>query len=260
MAKARPDIVSVCTPDATHEAVLGDVLSGDGVRAVLAEKPLALSLEGAQRAVAAARSRGVVLAVNYSRRYSRRLGDVKALIESGKLGAIQKVAGLYTKGVMHNGSHWFDLARWLVGEVRAVRGFDGGDGAVDDPTLDAWLRFDNGATGFLQGCSADAYAVFEMDILGTLGRVRIVDLGHRIELSHVAPSPRYSGYDALHGDAPLEGDLEDTMVRAVEDLVACVREGREPLCRGEDGVAALRIASALIESAREAREIVLEAA
>lgn len=259
MAEARPEIVSVCTPDATHQAVLAEVLGADGVRAVLAEKPLALRPEDAMGVVESARRRGVVLAVNYSRRYSRRLDEVRDAVRSGRLGTIQKVAGLYTKGVTHNGSHWFDLLRFLVGEVRAVRGFANGKSDSDDPTLDAWLRLDDGATAFLQGCSADAYAVFEMDIVGTLGRVRIVDSGHRIETSHVAPSPRYTGYSALHESAPVEGDLDETMPRAVEDLVASLRDGREPRCRGEDGVAALRVASALIESAAHGREVSLEA-
>jgi predicted dehydrogenase len=64
----------------------------------------------------------------------------------------------------------------------------------------------------------------------------------------------------LHEEAPLEGDLEDTMVHAVEDLVACIGEGRAPLCGGNDGLAALRIAAAVIESARQGREMALETA
>lgn len=259
MTQHRPDIVSVCTPDSTHEAVLERVLLADGVRAVLAEKPLALRPEEAQRLVDLARKRGVTLAVNYSRRYSSSLIELRGTIHSGKLGTIQKVAGLYTKGVLHNGSHWFDLARWLIGEVRAVRGFRNGDTTLDDPAPDAWLRFDNGATGYLHGCSAEAYTVFEMDIVGTLGRVRLVDSGHRVETYHVAPSLRYSGYYALHQTGEVDGELGSTMSRAVEDIVECIRERREPRCTGDDGVAALRIATAVLRSSQRECEAALEA-
>lgn len=258
LEQQRPDFVSVCTPDATHEAVLRSVLGAPATRAVLAEKPLALRVDQAQHLTDLARDRGVVLAVNYSRRYSGTYAEVAALIRSGKIGSIQKVVGLYTKGVMHNGSHWFDLARWMIGEVRAVRGFSGEHASGEDPTLDAWLAFDNGATGFLHGCSADAYAVFEMDIVGTQGRVRFVDSGHRIETFRVAPSPRYSGYDALHESAERDGELEHTLLGAVEDVVGCLTHGREPRCTGRDGVAALRIASAVMRSAQSGSEVRLE--
>jgi len=48
LAEQNPDIVSVCTPDATHADILYTVLKTTGVRAVLAEKPLALDVRQAR--------------------------------------------------------------------------------------------------------------------------------------------------------------------------------------------------------------------
>ena len=61
LARERPELVSVCTPDATHPDLIRLALSNPGVRAVLAEKPLALDLEAAQELTRLARDRGVLL-------------------------------------------------------------------------------------------------------------------------------------------------------------------------------------------------------
>jgi len=255
LAEQSPDIVSICTPDATHADILLAILQTTGVRAVLAEKPLALEVHQAENLVRLAQERDVLLAVNYSRRYSKGHSRIRQVIRSGGIGDIQKISGLYTKGVLHNGSHWFDLARWLIGEVRKVQGLNAGREPGADPTLDAWLMFDNGTTGFLQGCRAEAFSVFEMDIVGTQGRVRLVDSGHRIELFRVTESPYYSGYSSLHKSHEQDGVLDNTLLHAVEDLVSCLEQGGQPRCSGMDGLAALRIASAVVSSAQDGVQI-----
>ncbi|HLY10848.1 MAG TPA: Gfo/Idh/MocA family oxidoreductase, partial [Planctomycetota bacterium] len=201
-----------------------------------------------------AASRNIALAVNYLRRYSESHVRIRDWIRSGRIGAIQKVAGLYTKGVFHNGTHWFDLARWMIGEIAQVKALSA-PASETDPTLDAGLLFDNGARGVLQGCDADAFSVFEMDIIGTLGRVRLVDSGHRVETYQAAESPYYSGYLALRKEEDRVGDLGSTGLRALEDLVQSLEQRVPPRCSGADGLAALRIASAVVRSAAEGTEI-----
>jgi predicted dehydrogenase len=250
LAQTSPEIISVCTPDHTHAEILDAILNSATVRAVLVEKPLALDPESAAHLARLASERGILVAVNYSRRYSLGHARIRDMIAAGGIGRVQRVAGFYTKGVYHNGSHWFDLARMLVGEVERVHGFAVDEDVGRDPTLDAWLRFDSGASGFLQGCRADAFSVFEMDIVGTEGRVRFVDSGHRIEQFQVADSAYYSGYRELQKGKEQEGGLENTLVNAVEDLVQCLDHGGRPQCSAADGVAALAIAAAVVQSAR----------
>jgi predicted dehydrogenase len=256
--RVRPDIVSICTPDASHAPVLDQVLACRSVRGVLAEKPLAQNVSEAERLVRVARDRGIVLAVNYVRRYSPGHVWLEQAIGSGELGVIQKVLGLYTKGVLHNGTHWFDLARWLVGEISAVQAFAGADARDgEDPTLDVRLEFEGGAAGALQGCSAESFTVFEMDVVGTRGRARLVDSGHRIQMYGVGDSPHYSGYRSLLPAAEHDGGLREALPLAVRDLVECVARQQRPRCSGEDGVSALRIASAAIASAVAGRRMTL---
>lgn len=260
LAEQQPDLVSVCTPDATHYDILRVVLAAPSVRGILAEKPLALSVEQAEEVARLAEERGVVLAVNYVRRYAASHRNLRAFLASGGIGDIQTVAGYYTKGTLHNASHWFDLARFLVGEIARVWGRDVLHEGGDDPTLDAFMEFDSGAGFHLLGCRSDAYAISELDLVGTLGRVQLLDSGHVFATYAVADSARYSGYRALVPVDGLAGGLEDVLLKAVEDLARAVDEHRQPLCTAADGIAAMKIALAVRESARSGAVVELRSA
>jgi predicted dehydrogenase len=250
LAKQRPDIVSICTPDSTHADLIRLAIETPGVRAILTEKPLALGLKDAHNIVQSAAERGIVLAVNYSRRYMDSHIRLRDLLHSGTIGTIQTVGGYYTKGTRHNGTHWFDLLRYLVGEVTEVWGFDARQEGGDDPTLDAFLKLACGASAHLHGCDAASFSVFEMDVIGTCGRVRVIESGHTLEVYQVVDSPLCTGYRDLALQSRLEGGLGDLLLHAVEDLVRCLKDGGTPRCSGTDGIRALEIALAACESAR----------
>lgn len=243
LAREAPELVSVATPDATHAELVGLCLRAPGVRGVLAEKPLALDAGAARELVAHG---GPALAVNYSRRFAP---SFEALHEGLGIGALQHVSGVYVKGLAHNGTHWLDLARMLVGEPLAVRGRDRLSEAGPDPTLDAELLLPGGVHAVLTGLQTRCHTAFEMDLIGCEGRVRITDSGHVIERWRVGDDPRHPGYRVLRPEGRIDGVLRDVTLRAVEDLVRCVRTGVAPACGGDDGVAALELAAAITASA-----------
>ena len=241
LQRARPALVSVCTPDETHAAVLEQVLVAPGVRAVLAEKPLARTVAEAERIVALARERGVLLLVNYSRRFHPAYRQLRKELAAGAIGEVTLVSGFYSKGILHNGSHWFDLARWLVGEAQVVYAAHAHDECPGDPTLHVDLAFASGARGRLNGMRQSAYAIFELDLLGTRGRVRLLG-GPRFEWSIARDSERYAGFrhlQPLRVDAPAP---ESAIVAAVDHAIRCLNHEEHPWCGGADGVAAMRLA------------------
>jgi predicted dehydrogenase len=257
--RAEPEIVSICTPDPTHYALVKVALNAPSVRAVLAEKPLAMTSEEAGELVRLAEARGVILAVNYSRRHSIGHRELTDRLRGGEWGSVMTVGGYYTKGTLHNGTHWFDLARMLVGEVASVTGFDMLREEGVDPTYDAVLRFENGAGGHLQSFSAAAGTLFEMDILGTKGRVRVIEPSGRFATSRIVESKTFAGYRVFEDEEVLPARNSNEILHAIEDLVDCVQSGRAPRCAGSDGVAAVRIGEAVRESVRSGCMIQLKA-
>lgn len=249
LQNTQPEIVSVCTSDESHASVLNEVLQYPGVRAIVAEKPLSKNADEALAIVKLAKEKGVVLAVNYSRRFAQSHREVRRRIVAGDLGSIRSVHGFYCKGIAHNGTHWFDLARWLVGEIVAVQAWPNSQADVgEDPTCDVRVEFEGGASGLLKGVDEAHFTLFEMDIVGTAGRVRLSDSGLTVEWSLVGPSSRYSGYRVLKALGESPAGFRDVALDMVKDVVAATIGGRIPACNGADGVAALAIADAARKS------------
>ncbi len=249
----RPEVVSVASPDATHADLLEQVLAGPSVRAVLAEKPLAVDVDRAESMVRMAEERGIVLAVNYSRRYTPSHRALAAWLESAPIGTIRRVDGVYVRGIKHNGTHWLDLARWLAGEITEIRGHGAVEPEASDATIDAELRFASGAIGSLRGVRDVSYSLFEIDLIGSNGRVRLTESGRHFEAWTAVPSRSFPGFAELAPIGCPAGDLTDLLGHAVRDLLAALTTGRAPAGTGTDAVAALRLASEALASA-EAEE------
>ena len=92
-----------------------------------------------------------------------------------------------------------------------------------------------------------------MDLIGTSGRVRVADSGHELVRWRVGDDPRHPGYRVLRPAGGTTAALRDAALHAVADLAASVRDGRDPLCTGEDGAAALELAEAIRASVRRPR-------
>lgn len=247
---AAPEIVSLCSPDATHAEILDRVLETPSVRAVLAEKPLALDVAEAEALVTKAERKGIVLAVNYVRRFAPSHQQLRRWLAGEPIGKIELVRGCYVRGLKHNGTHWFDLARFLVGEVIGVRGFGVVAEALLDATIDVEMEFETGARGLLHGLRDVPYSLFEMDLIGRAGRVRVVDSGQRIEAFAAAPSRKFPGFRELIPAPGPSGGLGDLLMHAASDLVEALATGRAPACTGVDAVTALALADQAILDAR----------
>ena len=244
------DLLSVCTPTELHCSM---VLEGAraGVKAIFCEKPLAATVEQGVAMVEACRSAGVVLAVNHTRRWESIYLEAKRLLNDGVIGRIESVAGYYPGKVFTMGTHLFDLMRYFAGEVESVSGREISP-AESEPNVCGHLQFQAGAHGAILSGRDRANHIFELDLLGSRGRLRLSGDGTQLEIFRFEESPRYSRYRELVSTSFDSGGIqkENRLIEAVNDLVGCMHTGGTPACCGEDGLAALEIACALLESAR----------
>lgn len=259
LAAVQPEVVSLCTPDDTHAAILAEVLLSPGLRGVLAEKPLALEVAAASQLVATAAQRGVVLAVNYSRRYAPSQQALARRLAAGALGRINSVSGCYSKGIRHNGTHWFDWLRLLLGAAAdgpaEVMAYPGGEDFGDDPSPQLMIHFASGLVAQLQAANHSAYSLFEIALSGDAGRLRIDQSGHRACWQPVIDSPLYAGYRTLADGSPEDTLMSNLLLHAVADLLAAIRDARPPACSGADALAALRLADAACRSLASGRPV-----
>lgn len=241
LAAERPAIVSICTPTNRHVATLEAALACPSVRAVVLEKPVAGDLADADRALAAAARSDAVVAVAHARRFVPAYQAWARRVRDGALGTVQDVRVLYTNGVVNNGTHAFDILRMFFGDPRRIEPDGASGGAGTDPTLGAVVHYD-GFDARLVPLDADAANVFEVDIVGTEGRLRFADVGHVSEYTPVEDTRPAHGFRQLSRPSTESTGLSRAMHHVVADVLDAVATKRPPACTLADGRAALALA------------------
>jgi len=252
----KPDLVSICTWANSHY-LLAKAAAASGVKGIFIEKPLATNLVQADDLVRLCRSKKITLAVNHTRRWDEGHQKIKRLIESGSLGTIKQVSCYYTAGIANTGSHLLDLLLWFFGEADWISANEQLT-TEKDPTLTGFIHFKNGVTASLQGLDVKDYLIFEIDIYGSKGRIRIQDSGFSHSRWKIISSPYFSGYKELR---PITTNLplmhNRMMLNAMRDFISAVKNKKDPLSTGEDGRNALEAIAALKVSRRTGRRITL---
>ncbi|NTA39287.1 Gfo/Idh/MocA family oxidoreductase [Agrobacterium salinitolerans] len=178
------DAVIIATPARFHTNIL--VQAAEAGKAIFCEKPMALTLEDADRGIAAAKAAGVPLQVGFNRRWDQAFFEGRAAIDAGKIGAVQLIRSLTRDPGPFGGDpdriplwtifyetliHDFDTLLWLNPGAKPVEVFAMADALVrpdarDKGFLDTAvvnIRFDNGSIAVAE---ANFSAMYGYDIRG----------------------------------------------------------------------------------------------
>jgi myo-inositol 2-dehydrogenase / D-chiro-inositol 1-dehydrogenase len=243
---------------------------------VFCEKPIALSLTDADRAIDAARAAGVVLQVGFNRRFAPDWRAARALLDAGQIGTPRLLRSLtrdpggfdparvapntiFLETLIHD----FDTLRFLNPGAEAVEVYAIADALVEPDWRDRGLldtamvtvRFDNGAVGIAEACFEAAYGYdVRGEVFGPGGMATLGD-GRRTTMTFSGASGRIT--ETVRGDQELFTGAYTAELAAFADAV---RTGTPPPVTGEDARAALAIALAAAESVRAGRPVRIEAA
>ena len=219
----KPDIVILATPPSTHEKLLKTVLQS-APPAIVCEKPLSDSTESAWRMLEMTKGTGSIVVVNYQRRFFPLYQQARRRIQDGELGDVQEMRGVYSKGLLNNGSHLIDATHLLTNSEAVY-------------TEGNAIRYASGAVATLIAVP-DTVEQHDLTLQGTKGSLFITDFGYRFEWS--------SG----EVQTDKRGMPEPTIAHVVECL-----DGGTPLCTVLDGYKAVSVVDALLHSAKEGRRI-----
>jgi len=247
----KPDLVSVCTLPQLHYEMISKAAES-GVKGIFCEKPISTNLEDARKIIEVCKKNNVVLQINHQRRFDPLMNEIKKVIESGILGNIVHTTFYYTAGIYNTGTHMIDLLRfffgdmeWVVGEKSKVISFN-----PNDPNIDGTIRFQNGTIASIKALDVRDFLIFEQDIIGTKGRLRILDSGNVVEYYTISDSKYYSEYKELQKqDLPFEiPEKRELWINGVEHIIECIESKIMPRSSGLDGFRALEAILTLIES------------
>ena len=115
--EVQPELVVVASTAPSHENIVCHATS-QGARAILCEKPMSVSLASCDRMIAACKTAGTHLAINHQMRFMEQYTWAKAVTSAsafGGLSSVSVVAGNF--GMAMNGSHYFEMFRYMTDEV-----------------------------------------------------------------------------------------------------------------------------------------------
>lgn len=257
LSRERLDIVSVCTLSDAHRELVEHAAAAKA-KAIFCEKPIAETLTDADQMVRVCEQAGVLLVVDHQRRFDSFHQKAAAFVRQGGLGDVQQATAYYTAGLANTGTHLLDLLRFFLGDAEWVQALPNRSPSpnLQDPNLDGWIQFRSGARAALQACDVAAYTIFELNLLGTRGRLRLINHGFDAQFEQVEDSRRFAGYRELFPAAPPvdSGGPREYMLQAVAHIVDCLNTGKPLVSTGQDGRAALELICALHQSAEAGGE------
>jgi len=249
--EVQPDIVSVATqPEQRAEIV--EYAATHGVRAIYAEKAMAASMAEADTMVEVCESNGVHFNLGTNRRWDPGYDAMKAVIDSGELGALRSLI-IYDTGTLFNGaSHAFDLvirlnsdvpATWVQGHLQDGDDAVQGDRLVLDPVGHGMIQFENGVTAYAlnSGRRSEWEAVCERGVLTALAN------GQEWQMRVVGAADHRGRPGLVPGAFPTYERASSTL-RLVEDLVHSLDTGEPPRGGVRNARASTELIFGVIES------------
>jgi predicted dehydrogenase len=227
LSGTNPDIIVIATPNHTHKAYL---LAALKVRpkVIILEKPAVNEKNEIAVVRRAQKKAGVPVVVNFRRRFDLSVAEFRDGLIKGKYGSILSASALYSKGVLHNGSHMIDLTRHLFGEMLSAKAhFSVDDFPKGEPTIGGVATFERCPQFYLMAGDERSFYVFELTIITEKCRIRFLNEGRDLSVEMVMQDTLYPE-DKVLGPAKLKKTkLADSMVRMVEHVVR-VADGKEP--------------------------------
>ncbi len=281
----NPEIQAVYIASPNYLHALHTRVAAEAGKHVLVEKPMAVSVSEAREMVETCRKNGVKLGVGFHLRHHPGHRRARQFIREGILGFISlaqaqffypdkrgvvdlprrtglsqwwedptMTGGAYS--IMGMGVHALDLLQFLLGqpitEVAAITDGQTAQKPLEEIAVIA-LRFGNGAVGTV--CCGRRVPDTKNDtvVYGTGGRVWLKDtvwepLRGKIEVIS----------DSVSMEESYEGDLLSLYKLQIEAFRRAIEGNEEFEASGTDGLRAVQVASAVIESASTGRAVKIE--
>ena len=277
----KVDYVDVCTfPSFRLQAV---ELCAATKKHVLVQKPMAISIETAQKMVDLAKNAGITLGVVSQHRFDESTIFIARAIADGRMGKILQ-ADAYVK--------WYRSAQYYSRPVKGAWDVDGGGALINqaihqvdillslagpvkdvvgtwqlgalhriesEDVVNAMMRYQSGATGIIQASTAIWPGYSErVEIHGTKGTAVLT--GDKLTTWDVQDD----GGDPAPVESSVMSGASDPMAipltpfeRQFRDFGEACQTGRAPVVSGEEGMKALQLVLGVYQSCREDRRVVL---
>jgi len=254
LAEVQPEAVSICTWPHLHEQMVIDCARA-GVKLIYCEKPMADTIGGARRMLAACDEAGTVVCFNHQRRFGKPFAMARQMLDEGLIGPLVRLewggANIYDYG-----SHNFDMAQyfndeawptWVIGQV----GYHTESfwfGAHNENDSFALINYENGVVGICATGQAQVAVRAHNRLVGADG---VIEIGSHAEGAGALRYRTHRDGEWTRVDTEGEGlHAQEFINRAIRDAVASYRAGTRAMMDGHNAIKGTEAIFAVWESSR----------
>lgn len=265
------DAVVVSTPTKFHYSIVLDALN-EG-KHILVEKPMCDDVKKAEELVKKAKKEKLVLAVGHIERHNPAVKFVQVSIKNKQFGELITLASkrvsnfpgrIRDTGVIFDlGIHDIDVMRFLAGNITSVYARTGRFTKTIDfeDHANIVLNFENGICGVVEVNWLTPMKVRKLFLTCSKNFVEVDYTSQTVTIS----SSSFKTLDEMDlYRTPLDYNInqvalekKEPLRNEIEDFISAIEKGDKPLASGEDGVMAIRIAQAAVESSKIGKEVKL---
>ena len=269
LRSANPDVIDVCVPTPSHKEYV--IKAAEAGKHVVTEKPMARTLEDCRQMIEATERAGVTFMVAHVLRFFPEFAAAKVQIDAGAVGnpAVVRTSrggsfpsadrDWYANFDLSGGVvldliiHDFDWLRWTFGEPERVYA----KGLVErkikrlDYAL-VTIRFKSGVIAHVEGTWANpaGFAV-EFELAGDGGMLDFhSDAATPLAIARASADEKGPGVTV-----PGSPTAESPYFLELQHFIDCVENGAKPSITPEDGLRAVEISLAALESIRTGKPI-----
>ena len=276
LEKEKPELVAIATESGKHAEIAINCLK-KGHANVIIEKPIALSLEDADRIIEAAKEEGLKVCACHQNRFNKSIQKIREAVEMERFGKLlhgtahirwardyeyysrAKWRGTWAQdggALMNQCIHNIDLLRWMMGdEIDCVVGMTDRlkhDYIEAEDLGIALIKFKNGSYGIVEGTTNIYPKNLEetLYIFGEKGTVTAggasVNVIEEWRFSDMLDDPE-EVKARFHENPPNVYGFGHTPLYA--DVIDAIKNDRKPYVDGEAGKRALELVLAIYKSA-----------
>jgi len=253
----RVDAVSLATPTESHAEIACALLAA-GVH-VLVEKPIARTLEEADRMIAAAAAGGALLQIGHLERFNPALVALRPHVRSPLYFEIHRIGEFTARSldidvVLDLMIHDLDIVQWLVGEEIEVRELHAVGIPVLTERIDAAnvrLEFENGAVANITASRIGTERIRKMRFFQPHDYVAVDYATRYAAISSLVPSLGAEGARPGVNMRRLEIEDVEPLRAEIEAFLRSARDRTPAPVSGLEGRRALSLALRALEQIRE---------
>ena len=271
--EVKPDLVSVVTAELLHcEMVVA--AAECGVKGIVCEKPMAMSLGEGQQMLDACRASGTKLTVSHQRYYNPQYARARELIAQGAIGKVRFAEGIgMAPSILTDGTHTIHMILSLLGDPKVSHLIAQIDGNSDyeyfghrcDHGGNAFLNFANGCYAHLtwglhtHGSQERLHPLWDFNryqyhafiVHGEEGRLELDGDFRFREADSGAPDlvRIFRGAEVEKISYPWPMD-KGAIALEIEDLIRSIEHDTPHPISGENGYAVLEVIMGIYESSR----------